>query len=207
MINRKIRYVIVAAVMMLVASVAAIVSSAEIPDDIVNPFAAAETGMKFDVAEDGNRFAFLGENLHEDGMPDYGTPFMTRGYIYPAGTLDGSNGVLDNGEPEFPDLVLGTWTCYGWMIADGMHTSSGEALVSTQVFQFTDGDTIVTDGFEIVDTDVPYTRAISGGSGKYVGITGEQVQTLLGFTDQMGVNLRVSFNLLEELVAVTDTSK
>lgn len=205
--NRKMRYVIVAAVLMLVTSVAAMIVNAEIPADIVNPFAAAETGMQFDVAEDGNRFVFLSENLHEDGMPDYGTPFVTRGYIYPAGTLNGSNGVLDNGEPEFPDLVLGTWTCYGWMIGEGMHTTSGEAVVSTQIYQFNDGGTIVTDGFEIVETDVPYTRAISSGTGEYVGIIGEQVQTLMGFTDAMGVNLRVNFELLEDVVAMADASK
>src|SRR5690606_27718910 len=104
--------------------------------------------LQFEVAEDGGRFMFDNQNLHEDGMPAYGTAFVTQGYIYPIGTLNGSNGVLENGEPEFPDLVLGEWTCYGWMIGDGAQTQTGEWVVSTQVYQFDDGSTIVTDRSE-----------------------------------------------------------
>jgi hypothetical protein len=127
-------------------------------------------------------------------MPQYGTPFVTQGYIYPEGTLDGSNGVLPNGEPEFPDLVLGEWTCYGYMIGDGAHTTTGEWVISTQVYQFEDG-TIVTSGFELVDFEEPIARAITGGTGAYAGASGEQMQVLHGFTDQMGVNLTVEFDI------------
>ena len=35
-------------------------------------------------------------------MPAYGNPFVTEGYLYPSGTLGGSNGVLPDGRPEFP---------------------------------------------------------------------------------------------------------
>src|SRR5690606_21660872 len=118
-----------------------------------------------EVAEDGNRFTFDDLNLFEDGMPAYGSAFVTQGYIYPVGTLNGSNGVLANGEPEFPDLVLGDWTCYGWMVGDGARTETGEWVISTQVYKFNDGSTLITDGFEIVDFDVPVTRAITGGTG------------------------------------------
>lgn len=151
--------------------------------------------IAFEVAEDGTRFLFDDLNLHEDGMPAYGSAFVTQGYIYPVGTLNGSNGVLENGEPEFPDLVLGTWTCYGWMIGDGAHTTTGEWVVSTQVYKFNDGSTIITDGFELVDIDVPFTRAITGGTGEYRSARGELEQVLLGFTEQMGVNLSVEFHL------------
>lgn len=152
--------------------------------------------MRFEIAEDGNRFVFGQERLHEDGMPAYGTPFVTQGYIYPEGTLNGSNGVLPNGEPEFPDQVLGTWTCYGYMIGDGAHTTTGEWVISTQVYQFEDG-IIVTDGFEVADLDTAVSRAITGGTGEFVGVSGEQVQELRGFTEQMGVNLTVEFQISE----------
>lgn len=148
-----------------------------------------------EVAEDGNRFTFDDLNLFEDGMPAYGSAFVTQGYIYPVGTLNGSNGVLANGEPEFPDLVLGDWTCYGWMIGDGARTETGEWVISTQVYKFNDGSTLITDGFEIVDFDVPVTRAITGGTGEHRSVSGEMVQILHGFTEQMGVNLSVTFNL------------
>lgn len=158
---------------------------------------AAQAGepMEFEVAEDGTRFVFDDLNLHEDGMPAYGSAFVTQGYIYPVGTLNGTNGVLENGEAEFPDLVLGTWTCYGWMIGDGAHTTTGEWVVSTQVYQFSDGSTIVTDGFEVADFEQPVTRAITGGTGTYRGVSGEMIQVLHGFTDQMGVNLSVKFDV------------
>ena len=152
--------------------------------------------LRIEVAEDGNRFVFSQERLFDDGMPQYGTPFVTQGYIYPEGTLNGSNGVLPNGEAEFPEDVLGTWTCYGYMIGDGGHSTTGEWVISTQVYQFEDG-TIVTDGFELVDLDTPISRAITGGTGEYVNVSGEQVQELRGFTEQMGVNLVVEFQIAE----------
>ena len=154
-----------------------------------------QAAIMVEVAEDGNRFTFDDLNLFEDGMPNYGSAFVTQGYIYPVGTLNGSNGVLANGEPEFPDLVLGDWTCYGWMIGDGAHTETGEWVISTQVYKFNDGSTLITDGFEIVDFDVPVTRAITGGTGEHHSVSGEMVQILHGFTEQMGVNLSVTFNL------------
>jgi hypothetical protein len=163
---------------------------------LVNAQSADETPvMAFEVAEDGNRFMFDDLNLYEDGMPAYGSAFVTQGYIYPVGTLNGSNGVLGNGEAEFPDLVLGTWTCYGWMIGEGARTVTGEWVVSTQVYQFTDGSTLITDGFEIADFDKPVIRAVTGGTGAHRGASGEMEQILHGFTDQMGVNLSVEFYL------------
>ena len=92
----------------------------------MNESSKAGKVIKFQVAEDGNRFVFTKERLFEDGMPQYGTPFVTQGYLYPEGTLNGTNGVLADGKPEFPDKVIGEWTCYGWMIGDGGHTETGK---------------------------------------------------------------------------------
>ena len=164
--------------------------------------ASEATPLQVEVAEDGARFIFDDLNLFEDGMPGYGSAFVTQGYIYPVGTLNGSNGVLENGEPEFPELVLGDWTCYGWMIGDGAHTESGTWVISTQVYNFNDGSTIITDGFEIVDFDVPVTRAITGGTGEHRSVSGEMVQVLRGFTDAMGVNLSVEFQFDNQMAAI-----
>jgi len=152
--------------------------------------------LRFDVAEDGNRFAFGKERLFGDGQPAYGTPFVTQGFIYPEGTLNGTNGVLTDGKPEFPDKVIGEWTCYGYMIGDGGHTTTGTWVVSTQIYRFRGtNDIITTNGFELVDLKMPMARAITGGTGKYAGVRGEQIQELRGFTEQMGVNLHVEFRL------------
>lgn len=154
---------------------------------------SSEDVLKFEVAEDGNRFAFSQDRLFPDGMPGYGSAFVTQGYLYPEGTLNGTNGVLPDGTPEFPDQIIGTWTCYGWMIGDGAHTTTGQWVISTQVYQFEDGSTLMTDGFELVDFEVPTTRAITGGTGVHRSASGEMIQTLHGFTEQMGVNLTVEF--------------
>lgn len=155
--------------------------------------------MRFEVAEDGNRFAFGEERLFGDGMPAYGTPFVTQGYLYPEGTLNGGNGVLEDGSPEFPDAVIGEWTCYGYMIGDGAHATTGEWVVSTQVYKFYAEDAIiVTSGFELADLNMPAARAITGGTGAFVNVSGEQIQELRGFTEQMGVNLTVEFQFAGE---------
>jgi hypothetical protein len=177
----------VLAVLLIVMGISAALVAAQSADDTAV--------MAFEVAEDGTRFIFDDLNLFEDGMPGYGSAFVTQGYIYPVGTLNGTNGVLANGEPEFPDLVLGEWTCYGWMIGEGAQTQTGEWVISTQVYKFNDGSTLVTDGFEIVDFEQPVSRAITGGTGEFRGVSGEQSQILHGFTDQMGVNVSVEFHV------------
>ncbi len=179
----------------LAVSAALIVTLAALVGVVTATQSGDQSGtIRFEVAEDGNRFAFGQERLFPDGMPNYGTPFVTQGYIYPEGTLNGSNGVLADGSPEFPDMVVGEWTCYGYMIGEGAHTTTGEWVVSTQVYQFHDSeDIIVTTGFELSDLNVRSSRAITGGTGDFNNTRGEQVQELLGFTEQMGVNLRVEF--------------
>lgn len=185
------RMVVLAALVLIISMVAFAVSAQTEPS-------APMGSIEVEVAEDGNRFIFDDLNLFEDGMPGYGSAFVTQGYIYPVGTLNGTNGVLENGEPEFPDDVLGTWTCYGWMIGEGIRTESGEWVISTQVYQFNDGSTLITDGFEIVDFDVPISRAITGGTGEHRSASGEMTQILHGFTDAMGVNLSVQFDFDED---------
>jgi hypothetical protein len=162
------------------------------------PARAGRPPERFEVAENGLRFAFAAAPVHEDGMPAYGNPFVTEGYLYPAGTLAGSNGVLPDGRPEFPQKVLGTWVCRGHMIGDGAHTETGPWVTSTQTYAFGTGygaATLTTEGLELADKDVPVTRAVTGGTGPFRAARGEQAQTLLGFTAQMGVNLRVSLDV------------
>ena len=168
-------------------------SAAEPAHSPVASVTAEDGTLRFDVAEDGTRFIFADEPLHEDGMPAYGNSFVTQGYIYPEGTLDGSNGVLADGSPEFPDQVLGEWTCRGWFIGDGAHTTTGPWVITTQVFTFSD-TMLVTDGYELADIDVPAARAITGGTGLFSGTGGEGAQTLLGFNTTEGANLRLTLS-------------
>ena len=154
--------------------------------------------LRVEISEDMTRFAFDESKTFEDGLPAHGSGFVTVGYVYPAGTLNGSNGVREDGSPEFPDKVLGEWTCYGWMVGDGMHTMTGPIVATTQIFRLDEGyagATIVTDGFELADINLPVERVVTGGTGQLQNATGKQVQVLTGMTEYMGVNLRVEFHL------------
>ena len=155
--------------------------------------------LRFDIAEAGNRFAFDEAPIFaEDDMPAYGNPFITGGYIYPAGTLSESNGVLPNGDPEFPDLVLGTWVCRGYFIGDGAHTTTGPWVVTTQIYDLGDTPgkhTITTEGFELSDIGIAGNRAVTGGTGSYSRARGQMQQTLIGFNETMGVNLQVELSV------------
>lgn len=169
-----------------------------------SPSAQGGSVLEVEVAENGNRFSPDETPVFEDdGLPAYGAEFITEGYLYPAGTLtcdeEGCNGVLPDGTPEFLDQVIGTWVCRGWHIGDGAHTETGPWVVSTQTFSFGNvpgAKTLISDGFELSDMNVAFNRAVTGGSGDYLNVRGEQNQTFLGWNDSVGVSLKVSFRLL-----------
>jgi hypothetical protein len=154
--------------------------------------------LRFDVAEDPTRFVFSPTPVHGDGAPAYGNYFITQGYLYPAGTLNGSDGVRADGRPEFPDKVLGEWSCWGFHVGQGAKTATGPIVVTTQLYQLGDGAgqrTVVTDGYELADVGVPVNRAITGGTGPFAAARGEQVQRLLGLGPTNGVKLRVTLRV------------
>jgi len=158
-----------------------------------------------DVAEDGTRFVFDEAPVFDDGAPAFGNPFVTQGYIYPAGTLTDSNGVNPDGSPEFPDEVIGEWSCRGYFIGEGGHSTEGAWVFTTQLFAFgahadTGAETIVVTGYEGVEPGVAVSGAITGGTGSYAAASGEASQTLLGFNNPddptMGINKTVELELV-----------
>lgn len=154
--------------------------------------------IRIDVAENALRFKFDETPLHPDGMPAYGNEFVTEGYIYPRGTLNGTDGVNPDGTPEFPKKVIGRWTCRGWHVGEGAKTLTGPWVITHQLFDFGDEAgrvTIATDGIELVDLDVPVMRAIIGGTGQYANARGEARQTMIGFNQLLGVNLRLEMRV------------
>ncbi|NJN83568.1 MAG: hypothetical protein HC802_15660 [Caldilineaceae bacterium] len=149
--------------------------------------------LKFDVAEDMARFAFDQTKTFDDGLPAHGASFVTQGYIYEYGTLDGTNGTHPDGSPEFPDKVIGEWVCRGWFVGDAAHATTGPWVITTQLYMFDEehgGGQLVTDGYELSDIDLVGLRAVTGGTGEYAEARGEAMQTLLGFNSSEGVNLR-----------------
>jgi hypothetical protein len=153
--------------------------------------------LRFDIAENATNYAWAGDPELIDGLPATRTAFFTQGYIYPEGTLTESNGVLPDGSPEFPDLVLGQWSCWGWY--QGTEAPAGmPTWVTSHLYNFGAawGDaTLVSEGYSIDDFDVPQQRAIVGGTGPYAGAGGVQVETNLGFNATNGLNFRQEIRL------------
>ena len=155
--------------------------------------------FSFDVAEIGARFV-PDDDPFVGGLPAYGNSFITQGYIYPAGTLTDSNGVNIDGSAQFPEKVIGRWTCFGWHTQDAATAVEGEAVVTTQIYSFNDTPgkvTFVSDGFEL-----PFfvfdsiKRAVTGGTGPLSSVRGEVKQRFLGFPNEGGgVNLRFKAKL------------
>ncbi len=156
--------------------------------------AQAEAPMAFDVAEDHTRIHMAAAPLHENGMPAHGNAFVSQGYIYPEGTLaDGTVGVLKDGSPAFPDLVLGTWTCDGYFVGEGGNTTTGVWIISRQTFAFNDGATVITQGTEIADVGQPNLRPVTGATGDFSQVEGGLIQTTLGFNDFWGLSATYEF--------------
>lgn len=156
--------------------------------------------LSFDIAENGSRFSFDSEHVDEDDFPAYGSEFITEGYLYPHGFLDDNVGVNTDGSPAFPDEVIGRWVCRGWHVGEGAQTTTGPWVITHQYFDL--GETfgehsITTDGYELVDMNVPIKRAVTGGTGKFRRTRGESTQVFLGFNQSFGVKLRVTFEAMQ----------
>lgn len=156
--------------------------------------AAAQDTLTVEVAETGSRFVPDPTVVDADGNPTRGNYFVTEGYIYEAGTLTCADSACDGviydeagvPSPEFPDAVLGTWTCYGVHTEDAATATSGQIVVTTQFFDLGDGageDVIVTNGIEVIDVGLPISRVVVGGTGAYADTDGVQRQTLIGFNN------------------------
>ncbi|MGB3685678.1 MAG: hypothetical protein WA991_07650 [Ornithinimicrobium sp.] len=135
----------------------------------------SQESLRVEVAEVGSRFVTDPDVVDADGIPARGNDFVTEGYVYQEGTLTCTDGVCDGvvydadgvASPEFPDRVIGTWTCWGTHTEDAATTTSGAIVATTQQYDLGDAlgeRSIVTTGYERLD-DVPIQRAITGGTG------------------------------------------
>ncbi len=121
--------------------------------------------------------------------------FVIEGYVYPSGTLDASNGINPDGTPEFPDLVIGHWTCQGFTFLTRPQTGSSPIVAGSNTKQTFEldldnfgNDMIFTQGFEIQNFGAVDTRAVTGGTGQYIGRDMLQLQVLGGINATGGPN-------------------
>lgn len=207
MLYRHIRIITLAAATLLagnihVAAAATFTPEAAAANDAADyGHSARHHRLKIDVAESGPKFIFDEAPLLDSGLPAYGNSFVTQGYIYPHGTLGAHDGVNADGSPEYPNKVIGEWTCRGFFIGNGAETVTGPWVITTQHYDFYSQSgyatnkqgtrlNLVTDGYELVDIGVAGKRPITGGTGPFSRASGQADQTLLGHNASEGVNLR-----------------
>ena len=180
------------------------------------PMAAAQatdpySTFSVDIVADCNRFVSEGIG-HPHPGPAFGDFFMQEGLIYEGGTLaancaggDGC-GLNPDGTPEFPEAVIGKWTCYGSFVGNGGATAEGVWLYSTQVYEFDveqlDDNVyapglhaLISHGAERIDLDVPWHRAVTGGYGQFDGSVGQLRQTKIGFNQTECENFTFDFQI------------
>jgi hypothetical protein len=155
--------------------------------------------LRFEIAEDGTRFVWADQSLFTDRHAVYGAPFLAQGYMYPPGTLAAtSGGVNADGSPQFPEKVVGAWTCYGWYLGGGAQATNGPWILATEIYQFGSewgAVTLVSDGYVATDSGRTVDRAITGGTGPFATMRGEVQSTPLGINETQGSNARYEVRL------------
>jgi hypothetical protein len=155
---------------------------------------SGEGRLEVEVAEVGSRFRVDEAYLDDDDLARRGASFLAEGFVYEAGTLTcdefACNGVVYDEDgipsPEFPDALLGTWTCTGTHLEDIAAGVQGPISLTTQLFDLgtePGAQTLVTTGLELGSMGTAVERAITGGTGPYAHASGIQSQTLIGFNN------------------------
>lgn len=136
--------------------------------------------LELDVACVGERWRQSELQNPADGS-DFHVGFSVEGWIYPRGT------VPEQGFIPTANGAIGEWFCRGWQIVDGGRVEPH--VYTTQLYTFAKlspdalfpRDTMVSIGLEgTTDPQQVSYRPVSGGTGRYLGVTGEVAQTLNG---------------------------
>ncbi len=160
-------------------------ASAPIPAPTVE---ARSHGLALESCCNGHTFSFQGP-AYPDGAPNYGATFVVEGVIYPDGTLRNrgvTRGLNADGSPEYPNLVIGKWTCYGTFVGKGMRTPAGQVVVvTTQIYDLEPDHpgerTLMSTGYELEGYGFPFRRVLTGATGVFgLSAGGEMVQQALG---------------------------
>lgn len=114
-------------------------------------------------------------NPADDG--DFRAPFSVEGWIYPEGTIKG------DGFVPTPDGSIGVWFCRGYVVIDSTraepHTCSHQDYMFGEITEQQPFPTTMMSSTGLEGTlirDIINTRAIVGGTGDYLGATGQVTQ-------------------------------
>lgn len=169
---------------------------------VLKPAAARAAGGRLvvEIPVNGKTFVFTDNG---DGAT-HGAPFLVMGPMLAEGSFEragDNNGLLEDGTPATPETVVGNWLCKGWFIHEGLKAKTGPDVATTQLYNFSPDepgrDTLVSEGIELADMNVPFSRAVIGGSGKYETARGEVVQTKIGTNATGAPSFVFEFDLRE----------
>jgi hypothetical protein len=135
--------------------------------------------LVLDVAIDARTMSFANNDPSDPANPRRGSTFVVYGKVFPAGTIPSGVTPFDPNQPG----SIGSWICRGVFLADIADIFSGTASLTvdtTQVFLLTtDSNTVITEGLE-GNVGVTTHRAVTGGTGRYRGVTGSVRQQNIG---------------------------
>jgi hypothetical protein len=153
----------------------------------------------YDVACDARTFRLNKSGTLMDARR--GDGFIVQGKIYPAGTIP-PGGTIENPGPFDPDTTpgsIGNWICRGTFNFDISEILAGANphLYSTQLHLFDNGRGLVHEGPE---GGAPELRAITGGTGRFSGASGEVLEEPIGVNSTGLFNIRHTFKIKRESV-------
>ena len=156
-----------------------------------------EQTLSFDVAIDVKTLSLNNNDPANKSNPIRGTTFIVYGKIFPAGTIPSGVTSFDPNQPG----SIGTWVCRGVFLADfaDIFTTKTAQLAfhTTQLFLFPNDEMMLTtEGME-GNIGVNTHRVVTGGTGLFGGVVGEELQEVLG-VNQGGnglFDLRFTFNI------------
>src|SRR5262249_24370231 len=149
-----------------------------------------ETVLTVDVACDAR--TYRQNNVDPSALGSHrGDTFIVAGRIFPGGTIPAGDRVFS---PDNPGSI-GKWICIGvWMVSsDQLAAGASPAFDTSQIYLLPDDSKqLFSEGLE---GPQPTLRAVTGGTGSMIGVTGQVRQELLG-TNVTGLfNFRFSFRL------------
>lgn len=108
---------------------------------------------------------------------DFRVAFLVEGWIYPQGT------VPEAGFVPTSDGSIGRWFCRGWQILDGNRPEPHAVTIQEYVLgsisrdRLFPPDNLTSSGLEGTFGAETGTRSVIGGTGRYLGATGQVRQT------------------------------
>ncbi len=153
-----------------------------------------------DVAVDMRTFAAIPSTGNPPGEPvgpNRGTTFIVNGKVFPGGDLP--SGTASNDPNQ--EGSIGDWVCRGILTSDLASQLAGDEKIgfdTTQMLIFgSDKRAIWSEGLEggLGEVGVTTHRIVLGGTGAFLGASGDVVQESLGTNATGAPNIRLTFRL------------